>query len=499
MSNNDKASYTCYAEKLKQIIRENVNKNYEKAMVAIAAFADLSYGWNQFYTDKEIENIVCSISEEMLDGVEEVISESKTEYESSSDKSCNENRVNDNTVLFYDGFGLDTRGLAAIYAKALVQLGYKIVWVTTDKAKGKIPTIEKLLKKGHAEIVYINMEKSYTLHVEELSRQFEKYKPARAFFYTTPDDVSAEVVFYHYRNCVKRYQINLTDHAYWLGLNAFDYCLEFRDYGAGITRVKRKVSVEKIVRISYYPLIDKSLDFQGFPFKTEGKKILFSGGSLYKTIGGGNKFYKIVEQVLNKNKDTLFLYAGCGDDSELKKLAMQFEGRVYHIQERKDLFALMEHVDVYLNTYPMIGGLMTQYAAMAGKPPLILNDTDNQDESGILIDQDGAGIEFDSIERIVNEINHLLSDEKYRKRRGEEIKNRVISEDAFTKMLSDIMNGKAESRYAKCPDTEGFQHEYVNRFSKKTIVDAVAKRKNKSLVFCFPKLFATKVINKYLK
>lgn len=475
----EKKEYFSYSKKLKEEIVKNKNKNYEKAMAAIAAYAKMSYNWNQFYTDDEIEKTVCELSDAMFGYT-------------SNEKTC----ANDDSVMFYDGFGLDTRGLAAIYAKALVQLGYKIIWITTDKSKGKIPMIEGFLKQGDAEIVYLDIDNSYTRHVKELNEQFKKYKPAQAFFYTTPDDVSAEIVFYHYRNRVKRYQINLTDHAYWLGINAFDYCIEFRDYGAGISRVQRKIPLEKIVLLPFYPLIDRSVTFQGFPFDTIGRKILFSGGSLYKTIGGGNKFYQIVEEVLKDNEDTIFLYAGSGDDSELKKLASKFVNRVQHIQERKDLFALMEHVDVYLNTYPMLGGLMTQYSAMAGKPPLILNDSGKQDSSGFLIEQESAGVEFDSVRDVVNEINHLLNDKEYRSRRAEEIKKRVISEAEFTSNLSEIMNGEARSRYAECPDTEEFRHEYLGRFSKKMIADSIVRKKNKAILTRFPKLTMAKVMNK---
>lgn len=400
-----KCEYSKYAKKLKAIVRRNKNKKYEKAMAAIAVYASLSYNWNQFYTDDEIEETVCELSDAVLGEMP------KEEW-----------HINDDRVMFYDGFGLDTRGLAAIYAKALVRLGYKIIWVTTVKAKDKIPTIKGFLEQGNTEFVYINTNSSFSQHVKELNQQFVKFKPARAFFYTTPDDVSAEIVFYYYKKKVKRYQINLTDHAYWLGVNAFDYCLEFRKYGAGISRVQRRIPQEKIVLCPFYPLIDQRTAFQGFPFETTGKKILFSGGALYKTIGGGNKFYQIVEVVLRNHEDTIFLYAGSGDDSELKKLTSIFGERVQHIQERKDLFALMNHVHVYLNTYPMIGGLMTQYAAMAGKPPIILNDMKKQDSSGFLIEQESAGVEFESLNDVTNEIDHLLSDKTYSNKRAKEIK-----------------------------------------------------------------------------
>lgn len=483
--------YTKYSEKLKQIIRKNKDNNFEKTFAAISAYADLAYNWNQFYSDFEIEDLICKLSDKIY---------SKDCCYCKFNKLANdEYKADDNTVLFYDCFGLDTRGLAAIYAKALVSLNYKVIWVTTDKAIGKIPTIEKFLGKGNVVKVFIDMSYSYKKHIEQLSEAFEMYAPKRAFFYTKPNDVCAEIVFYHYKNKVTRYQINLTDHAFWLGNNAFDYCLEFREYGAGLSRIERKIEESKIVLLPYYPLIDTSIEFQGLPFDKTGKKILFSGGSLYKTIGGDNKFYSIVAKVLENNDDTVFLYAGSGDDSELKKLSAKFEDRVYHIQERKDLFALMSHVDAYLNTYPMIGGLMSQYAAMAGLPPIILIDEGKTDASGIILGQENANIEFHKVEDVVNELNHLLQDPDYRKQRAEDIKKRIFSETEFTYLLSDIMQGKAKYCKADCPDTMWFRKEYISRFKYNMVLSAIASKKNKSLMFNFVGLFALQVAIKLVK
>ena len=473
--------FTKYSEKLKKIARKNKYDHFEISLAAISSYANLSYSWNQYYSDTEIEDIVCELSDRILPFEKNI------------------NNTNDNIVLFYDGFGLDTRGLAAIYAKALITLGYQVVWVTNEKSKYHIPTIESFLNKGISNIEYINMRNSYVKRINQLNDLFKKYGPSKAFYYTSPEDVCAEIVFYHYRNIVKRFQINLTDHAFWLGLNAFDYCIEFRDYGAGISRVYRHIPKEKIVLLPYYPIIDRDITFEGFSFDYKGKKILFSGGFLYKTIGGENKYYQIVKRVLTENTDTVFLYAGSGDDSELMKLSSIFPNRVFHIQERKDIFALIQHIDVYLNTYPMVGGLMMQYAAVAGKPPITLLDREIEDASGILLNQENAKIEFFSVDDVVSEINHLLNDKEYRNERSEEIKKCVPSQEDFTKNLSDILKENAEYRHADCPDTERFRKEYIGKFNKIIVEDAIGIRKNKSLFRYFPALFIDRKMRKIFR
>ncbi len=464
-----------YAIKLKKIMKGAMQREeYEEVLAAINAYCGISYAWNQFYIDEEIETLVKKLSGILF---------------SYKEQRVDEWQKNSSTILFYDGFGLDTRGLALIYAKALIQLKYRVIWVTHKKACGHIPEIEKVLKSGNAEIIYIEIFSSYMEHVENLREVFEKYKPSKAFFYTIPNDVSAAIVFCSYAGCVRRFQINLTDHAFWLGTCAFDISIEFRNYGAGISVFHRNVPEERIRILLYYPWIDNEIEFQGFPFHKADNKVIFSGGSLYKTIGGENKFYRIVQRVLEENQKVFFLYAGEGDDSELRKLMAQYPARVYHVSERKDLFKLLEHVDVYLNTYPMFGGLMTQYSAAAGKPPVTLNDGGTDDVSGLLIDQANAGIEFKSMEQAIAEINKLLRDDEYRERRSEEIKRLVVREEDFRKKLDEIMNKEVKITVSSCPDTTDFLKSYVERFSQMDVNSYIARKKNRSLAKYFPNLF----------
>ena len=104
----------------------------------------------------------------------------------------------------------------------------------------------------------------------------------------------------------------------------------------------------------------------------EDRPILFSGGSLYKTFDDKGTYYEMVEQIMQRHDKLLFVYAGNGDRSGLKILQKKFPRRVYPIDERKDLYAVMRQCTLYLNTYLMIGGLMTQYAEIAGRLPLTL-------------------------------------------------------------------------------------------------------------------------------
>ena len=137
-----------------------------------------------------------------------------------------------------------------------------------------------------------------------------------------------------------------------------------------------------------------------------------------------------------------FLYAGNGDDSELKKLVKSFPDRVHHMQERQDLYQVMENISVYLNTYPMIGGLMMQYAAKAGIVPVTYRpQRADMDAEGILLNQDS--VEYESIEKVILEIDNLLSDREYHEKRAKLPEQDKVNENRrkiANKYLKEINN-----------------------------------------------------------
>jgi len=467
-----------YAYKLKTIIDNSLAKDqFEKAIAAMNAYSDICYRWNQFYTDNNIENAICNISKKIL------ICKREAYF-------CKPKRV-----LFYDGFGFDTRGLALIYLKGLMELNYEIIYVTDIRRKDRQPEIIKLLI--NSKIHYISCNVSQLIHIKELNYTFELYKPELAFFYTRPDDIAGTIVFNSYENLVKRYLINLTDHAFWIGKSAFDFCIEFRNYGGGISVYDRNIDKEKLKILPYYPFINKKTKYQGLPFLMDNCKILFSGGMLYKTFSADHRYYRLLETILLEHKNVVVIYAGDGDSSELCNLSKKFPQRVIHIYERKDLYAFMEHIDVYINTYPLAGGLMTQYAAAAGKVPLTLLANDEGSFSGLLKDQEHLNIQFTNEEPLLAELNKLLYDLDYQLRRGKEMKKACYTEMEFVKGLKDILDEKSKAPEKIKPiKTTIFRKEYKSNFNKTMCTDAIAKAKNRILIYEFPIIFAEECLNK---
>ena len=436
----------------KLIVTNALNeKNYETAMTAIAACSNMLYFWNQTFTDDFLEEAIAQIAEEtMPDEIKEL------------------NAKDTGSVLFYDNFGLDTRGLALIYVKALAASGRKLVYLTSEQGNGKQPEIDKVLDTcPNAEKLYFSGANGSLEKLRLLQQILASKRPNHAFLYTTPDDAAGVAVFMQMSGKVIRYQINLTDHAFWLGRNAFDKCVEFRNFGASISLLHRKIPRDKLVVLPYYPLIDEDATFQGFPFDAEGKKVIFSGGSIYKTMDKDLTYYHMVADILTDNDDTVFLYAGFGDYTHLKRLQQDFPERVYIIAERTDLYQILKHSTLYLNTYPLGGGLMTQYAAVSGTIPVTLSD-DSGFLDDFLMEQDKRQIIYDSVDELKKDVKKLLSDAEYRKSREKLLENSVISEQRFRDELETLIsNGNTSisiSIYEK--ELRQFREYYKQNFPK---------------------------------
>lgn len=471
--------------RLKKIINSSIkNKNYERAMAATAACAQMLYLWNQKYIDLDLEKTIDVFSKNLVT------------------IKLNRNMINKNTVIFYDNVGLDTRGLACIYLKAIVNLGYRLIYLISDKKGKKQYEISKILNKDNV-VWETYSEKNYRKKILDINKIFYKYKPEIAFFYSTNNDISGATVFRAYQNIVRRFQINLTDHGYWLGSSrVLDYCIEFRDYGAYISNKYRGIPKERLIKIPYYPYFNENMIFQGFPFDAKNKKIIFSGGSLYKTLGDDNNtYYKIVNSILSKHLDVIFLYAGNGDATELNKLKETYPNRVYHIKERKDLYQLMQHIALYLNTYPILGGLMTQYAAIAGKIPITLMRK-NDVFDGFLINQEKREIEYTNIDELLKDVDKLLEDDNYRHVREQKLMGSVISENDFKKAVQDIIL-KNSTRYDisyKEYNNEIFLKGYVERANYNDIAfSSIATFSNRILLKDFPGIFVKKFFYKLPK
>lgn len=462
--------------KLRFVARKSMKNRLFSQLLDISTIcAYLEYKYNQEYTDLTLEKILLDFSNNYVRSL-------RNEYKYFE--------VNPNRVLIYDGFGLDLRGYIIPVVKAFLKTEYKIIYVTVIEAKGKQPHfMNKFKGKNNFEVYYV--QKEGLSKIKDLVQILEKTNPANAFIYTYPWDVAAISVFNSYKNEICRYLLDLNDHAFWIGLNSFDFCIDSRDYGAVIARDYRDISEEKIVKLDVPLCIEYNVVFKGLPFDIDKIRFIFSGGALYKTLGDPeNTYYKIVENILIKHKDINFVYAGGGDKSEFYKLMAKYPNRIYLFPEREDFYQIIERCVFYLNTYPMFGGMMMRYAANARKIPLTLMH--DHDSEGLLLNQKEASIEYHNYEELIKDIDYLLSDKNYLLQRENLLLNSVMTEDRYCKNLYTLLNcKKTEFSIDYSPiDTINFRKEYINRLKFSDILTPFLKKKKIIyLIKYFPLLF----------
>lgn len=354
----------------------------------------------------------------------------------------NDNRGDENNyIALYDAQGLEYRGLAWIYIQSLITQGYKILYITLIKQKNSVSNLERLVKSNGGEVEFLdsqNLEKQ----VRQIRKVLNSYCIRHCFIHTFPSDVVIFVALQKLSTKCKSTMISLEDHGFVLGTDTVDEIIEFRNYGYTMSLLNRGVPKDKIKLLPYYPL-DNHEEFQGFDFSCKGKKMIFSGGSVYK-IKGSNKFFQIIEHILKKYGDSIFVFAGTGVTSEFDELKDKYNSRVYTISERTDLIEVLKRCYLYLSTYPVGGGLMVQYAAKAGRLPLTLNDYNDpeSDLRSLLGDTTISGVFFDSMDSMINAIDLYMENPSIKSEKEEELKKTLIDGKDFSLELKKIMNGE---------------------------------------------------------
>lgn len=391
-------------------------KCWERALRMLFFASGFMYYLNQKLYDTDLENLLEWIVKKNI--------------------KAGEYDVNEDVILFFDSFGRMDRGLTAIYIKALYQMGFKIVYVTHKKERTALSTESKYIY----EKFYVE-GRTYLQRIECLAEIMKKVAAKRIFMYLLPDDIVAVGAFALADRETIRYQINLTDHAFWLGRNISDIIINFREFGACVCKFNRDLPEERLRYLPYYPL-DILAKFEGLG-KIEDKKYkIFSGGNLYKTYSRDNQYYDIVETILKNNGDIGFIFCGDGNASRMRRLCRKYPEQFIYERERKDFYEIMKRCTVYFSTYPYNGGLMTQYAILAKKVPVTL--TCKGIEKELTIRDEEAFWNYSSREQCIYALEKLLYDEEYRNDKQNMLDQFLISEQEFRIGLSDIIfNGKS--------------------------------------------------------
>ena len=428
-------------------------KRYDSCLKYLNAAARTAYTFYIGFTDEEIEAMLKQLSGNV------------------QKRETFEGRPR---CVFYDTFSQDAQGLTMQYVDAIIAAGWEMLYLTEFGLEDprSIRLKQTLYDYSKTKVVVVPRSKSGLDKAQFVYDTIMDYAPDKLFMHIHPSAVEAVTAFYALPKKITKYQINLTDHAYWVGAGCLDYSFEFRDYGASLSVGRRGIPKDKVLLMPYYPMM-KATEFTGFPKEAEVKVKIFSGASFYKIMDENDTFFKLNKAILDVNPNAVTLFAGGGDMSMLNGLIEKYGlcGRFIPIGQRNDIFECYKHSDIYLSSYPQFGALMAQFAAHASLPILAYANSMSGVVEEVICQKHSERITFTSIDSLVEEATHLVNDVEYRKKRGNAMRDCVIDVEEFNNSFEKSVT-MGESQYAMNID-ENVKLHYLN-------VDDKLKLENKT-------------------
>ena len=152
---------------------------------------------------------------------------------------------------------------------------------------------------------------------------------------------------------------------------------------------------------------------------------------------------------------------------------------------------------MYLNTYPISGALMVQYAAVCGKIPITFAEdwvhTDS-DLSELFCEEIPVQIQFGNMDEMKRVLRRYLGENKELLRKdGEKLKNAVICKKSFQRILWKYLEGQGNQLVFEEYDIDikRFSRSYIDRFNecRRNYYRCFLSKRHLSVNFRFRKYF----------
>ena len=414
---------------LKHLVRKSVRKgDYSSAMNYIGHCTTIASQFNWIYSDNELEDILDVISGSVID---QSIAE---EFQSDNDK-----------WVFYDDY-CTSYVLALQWMTALSKTGKSILYINSELSFDNCKDFNILQEVGRMPNVTVVVIQDGTLfeRTNVLYQSIIRFNASKVILHKAMNSL-IQLPLCVLPKEIEVYNINLGDQFFWLGTKHIDYNIEFRPFGASVSLQRRGFKKEQLLMIPFYPA-NENRPFEGFPTCFEGKLVIFSGGDYYKTWDEKGTYWRLVKGILDKHKDVCFLYAIKNNpisadlvDKFVKE--NHFEGRLIRINRRQDINQVFAHCDIYMGTCPISGSLMSQLAAINGKPILQFyppGTPDDETEQALCINE-RFQISFTSESAFFQEADRLIEDSEYRKIQGKKIQAAMMQPNQFDRLVKDSL------------------------------------------------------------
>lgn len=357
----------------------------------------------------------------------------------------NEYIPNPDHWVFYDDY-CSSYVLALQWMGALTKLNKQILYITSEYSFDKRRSISILPEIEQMPNVSISVipEGNHIKRANYLYKSLVDFRPSKVFLHKAMFSlINAPLCIFP--KAIQTYNINLGDQFFWLGGKWINYNIEFRPFGASLSLQKRRLRREQLLMIPFYPA-NEHRPFQGFPSICKDRLVIFSGGDYYKTLDSKNTFWNLISSILKSHPNVTFIFAtkrGYNCEKHIGQFIRRhkLENQFCHISFRQDIFQVFAHCDIYMGTSPVSGSLMSQLAAINGKPILQYYPRGTQDdetEQALCINKTFQ-ISFDKKEDFLIEADRLIKDEEYRCKQGRRIAESMISESQFNDIVKQAI------------------------------------------------------------
>lgn len=345
-------------------------------------------------------------------------------------------------IVFYDVVSKDRRGLSNQYIDALIDSSVHFCLITENIRFKETLQYKKIISCEQASFCIVPSFANEYDKANYIYKTIIQYSPQKVLCHLLPWSVAFLSALSALPNNIVKVNINITDHAYWAGSSLMDYNIEFREYGKSISLKYRGFEMIQEHVLPYYPYVDNKA-FEGFDsININNRVILFWGGALYKVYGDNYRFLHLVAKILRNNSNCICLCAGGGNANELITFIKKnnLENSWYYLGFRKDIYEVVKHCDIYLNTYPIGGGLMSQYAAINAKPVVSFGSEVNSEKSIENVLSTKCKLTFYDENQYLDHVSTLINNLNERIRIGNELLHAQITPSLFNHKFSNIIN-----------------------------------------------------------
>lgn len=398
---------------------------YNKAERFISLIARINYYFYLGYRDDELENLSCKLASSLI-----------------NIQLGGSNEIK-NTVMFYDAYGWANRGLTEQYLSSLIKYR-KLIYIFDGDKKQPEKKILDILIQNDCHLLNIGNKTNIKNKVNALIELAKVIQPSMIFVHASPSSFTPFLIrkIFNQANLVN---INITDHAYWLGYSIMDSVLEFRGYGASVSFYGRGIDSKKIFKIPFFPNIDVAqLNPVYFDFIKKDKLTLFTGGDLSKMNSKGHLFFNLMKGIVDRYENVQIIIAGGGDSSNLLKFIYdnRLEKKIEYIGFRNNIAEIMSSIDIYLSTYPIGGGLMNAYA-ISNKKPIMSFVEKGLPHTFIENNFDiEFRVSFANRNDFFEELDRLVDCEVYRQSEGCKLADYVSSRENFERLVHVFLENK---------------------------------------------------------